>query len=319
MECRGLKASTGAPSFSAKHLGGEALGCGLWELPPGKEVVSFPRAPRHRRACTCVFGHRGRCAPLKGSRPSAPGGVRPPGTGAHQVINDGAEPLVYLSLSAEGADVVEDPTPGRPTRRWALGRPKCFIFKLADARSDGEPGCRVSPRSPTRAAARGGAVAASAPLRYPCVSGVPCVRTSEVAPHSRDEALAALPIAVARARQQDEAGGWRRRNEAVARLLGSSDAQPLASLAGSRPRRTLTRWLDRCASTGAPVDERLGGGRVIVGGSEGHDLERWKSPLKTRCAPGCGTSNRIAENSPDIIARSDPRDLPPRLRQPAIS
>ena len=132
-----------------------------------------------------------------------------------------------------------------------------------------------------------------------------------MAPHSRDEALAALPIAVARARQQD--GSWRLEaaNEAAARLLGSSDAQPLASLAGSTGEATLTRWLDRCASTGAPVDERLelrtgGWHRVIVGGSEGRlTLTVLEEPSEDALRTRLRHFESIAENSPDIIARLD--------------
>lgn len=34
----------------------------------------------------------------------------PPGDGAHQLINDGAEPLIYVGMSApKGVDVVEYP------------------------------------------------------------------------------------------------------------------------------------------------------------------------------------------------------------------
>ncbi|MBI5068309.1 MAG: cupin domain-containing protein [Deltaproteobacteria bacterium] len=94
-----------------KHLGGERLSCGLWELPPGKK--SFPLHVHH---CTeeALFVISG-CGQVR-----TPGGLTAVGPGdfvsfpaggpAHQLVNDGTEPLVYVAMAAVGeADVVEYP------------------------------------------------------------------------------------------------------------------------------------------------------------------------------------------------------------------
>lgn len=127
-----------------KHLGGEALGCGLWELPPGKK--SFPFHEHHvTEEAMYVLSGTAKVRTPEGLTPIGPGDFVSflPGTGAHQVINDGAEPLVYLGLSApKGADVVEYPDAGKVNSSVGTGPDrKRFIFKLADARDyfDGEP------------------------------------------------------------------------------------------------------------------------------------------------------------------------------------
>jgi len=94
-----------------KELAGEKLRCGLWELPPGKR--SFPL---HRHLVTeealFVVSGRAKVRTPDGETPIGPGDwvSFPAGGPAHQLVNDGTEPLVYLGLAAViGADVVEYP------------------------------------------------------------------------------------------------------------------------------------------------------------------------------------------------------------------
>ena len=94
-----------------KGLGGEKLSCGLWELPPGKR--SFPLHVHHvTEEAMFVLAGRARVRTPEGETPVGPGDYVsfPAGGPAHQLLNDGAEPLVYLALSAtQGVDVVEYP------------------------------------------------------------------------------------------------------------------------------------------------------------------------------------------------------------------
>jgi uncharacterized cupin superfamily protein len=68
----------------------------------------------------------------------------PPGGPAHQLVNDGAEPLVYVAMSAgSDADVVLYPEGGKvacAAGRWPTGRR--FLFKEGSQVDywDGEPG-----------------------------------------------------------------------------------------------------------------------------------------------------------------------------------
>ncbi len=129
-----------------KGLGGGRLGAGLWELPPGKR--SFPL---HGHLVTeealFVLSGRGQVRTPSGLSPIGPGDFVsfPPGGPAHQLVNDGTEPLVYLGLSASqgGADVVEYPDSGKVASSvgtWPDVRR--FVFRKDSQVDyfDGEPG-----------------------------------------------------------------------------------------------------------------------------------------------------------------------------------
>jgi uncharacterized cupin superfamily protein len=118
-----------------KALGGEKLMCGLWELPPGKR--SFPLHVHHvgEEAMYVVSGHAKVRTP-EGETEIGPGDYVsfPPGGPAHQLINDGQEPLVYLAMSAvQGFDLVEYPDSGKVASVVGHGpNNKRFIFRQKD-------------------------------------------------------------------------------------------------------------------------------------------------------------------------------------------
>ncbi len=94
-----------------KHLGGEKLACGLWELPPGKK--SFPLHVHHvTEEALFVISGCGQVRTPEGATGIGPGDFVsfPAGGPAHQLVNDGSEPLVYVGMAAvSGVDVVEYP------------------------------------------------------------------------------------------------------------------------------------------------------------------------------------------------------------------
>ena len=96
----------GAFANRRKELGGERLSCGLWELPPGKK--SFPLHLHHvTEEALFVVSGRAQVRTPEGLSPIGPGDFVsfPAGGAAHQLVNDGTEPLVYLAVSAGvGAD-----------------------------------------------------------------------------------------------------------------------------------------------------------------------------------------------------------------------
>ena len=117
-----------------KGLGGEKLSCSLFELQPGKR--SFPFHAHHltEEALYVISG----CARVRtpdGITDIGPGDFVcfPAGGQAHQLINDGAEPMVYLAMSAGvGLDVVEYPDSGKVA--CAVGKPpggKRLVFREA--------------------------------------------------------------------------------------------------------------------------------------------------------------------------------------------
>lgn len=118
-----------------KALGGAGkLSCGLWELPPGKK--SFPFHVHHvTEEAMFVLSGRAKVRTPEGLSEIGPGDFVsfPPGGAAHQLVNDGSEPLVYVAMSATmGVDVVEYPDSGKVAS--ALGQPggagaKRFMFK----------------------------------------------------------------------------------------------------------------------------------------------------------------------------------------------
>lgn len=125
----------GAYSNRRKELGGERLACGLWELAPGKK--SFPlHAHLVTEEALFVLSGRAKVRTPEGETPIGPGDFVsfPAGGPAHQLINDGSEPLVYVAFSAtQGVDVVEYPESGKVAA--AVGRPpypKKWLMRTAD-------------------------------------------------------------------------------------------------------------------------------------------------------------------------------------------
>jgi uncharacterized cupin superfamily protein len=128
-----------------KGLGGERLSCGLWELPPGKR--SFPLHVHHvTEEALFVVSGRGKVRTPEGQEPIGPGDFVsfPAGGPAHQILNDGAEPLVYVGIAAvTGADIVEYPDSNKVACSvGAFPGGRRFVFKR-DGQVDyfeGEPG-----------------------------------------------------------------------------------------------------------------------------------------------------------------------------------
>lgn len=127
-----------------KHLGGEKLACGLWELPPGKK--SFPMHVHHvTEEALFVISGCGQVRTPEGSTAIGPGDFVsfPAGGAAHQLVNDGTEPLVYLGIAAtSGVDVVEYPDSDKVAA--AVGpraTGKRFLFRRGSQVDyfDGEP------------------------------------------------------------------------------------------------------------------------------------------------------------------------------------
>ena len=91
--------------------GGERLRCSVFELPPGKR--SFPlHAHLVTEEAMFVLSGRAKVRTLEGLTELGPGDfvAFPAGGPAHQLLNEGTEPLVYLAMSAGvGADVVQYP------------------------------------------------------------------------------------------------------------------------------------------------------------------------------------------------------------------
>ncbi len=128
-----------------KPLGGQRLTSGLWELPPGK--TSFPlHAHLVTEEALFVLSGRAKVRTPDGLTPIGPGDFVsfPPGGPAHQLLNDGTEPLLYLGLSAaERADVVVYPDSKKVASRVGeFGKGQRWIFREADQADyfDGEPG-----------------------------------------------------------------------------------------------------------------------------------------------------------------------------------
>lgn len=117
-----------------KPLGGEKLTCGLWQLLPGKK--SFPMHSHHvtEEAMFVVSGKAKVRTPEGESAISAGDYVSfPPGGLAHQLINDGTEPMVYVGMSATmGVDLVEYPDSEKIAASvGAPGKGTRYVFKKA--------------------------------------------------------------------------------------------------------------------------------------------------------------------------------------------
>ncbi len=125
----------GAFAQRRKALGGERLTCSLWELAPGKK--SFPlHAHLVTEEALFVVSGRGKVRTPDGLTAIGPGDYVsfPPGGPAHQLVNDGSEPLVYVGMSAvAGADVVEYPDSDKvacSVGAWPSA--KRFVFRRKD-------------------------------------------------------------------------------------------------------------------------------------------------------------------------------------------
>ena len=118
-----------------KALGGERLSCGLWELPPGKR--SFPLHVHHvTEEAMYVVSGRGKVRTPDGETGIGPGDFVSfsPGGTPHQLVNDGAEPLVYLAMAAVmGYDLVEYPDSDKVACSvGAFPNAKRFVFRRKD-------------------------------------------------------------------------------------------------------------------------------------------------------------------------------------------
>ncbi len=121
-----------------KQLGGERMPCSVWELAPGKK--SFPlHAHLVTEEALFVLSGTAKLRTGEGLTPLGPGDYVsfPAGGPAHQLVNDGSEPFVYLGMSAtQGVDVVEYPDSDKVAS--AIGTPgstagaKRYIFKKKD-------------------------------------------------------------------------------------------------------------------------------------------------------------------------------------------
>jgi uncharacterized cupin superfamily protein len=135
-----------APFFQhRKELGrGKSLACGLWQLPPGKK--SFPFHLHHvTEEALFVISGAGKVRTAEGLLAIGPGDFVQfePGKDAHQLVNDGQEPLVYVGVSAgQGMEIVEYPDSNKVSSMvGAYPDVKRFNFKQ-DAQVDyfeGEP------------------------------------------------------------------------------------------------------------------------------------------------------------------------------------
>jgi uncharacterized cupin superfamily protein len=122
----------GAYAQRRKALGQGAISSGLWELPPGKK--SFPLHVHlvTEEALFVISGTAKVRTPAGETALVAGDWVTfPPGGEAHQLINDGAEPFVYLGLSAsKGVDVVQYPESGKVAASVGSGPAgKRFVFR----------------------------------------------------------------------------------------------------------------------------------------------------------------------------------------------
>jgi uncharacterized cupin superfamily protein len=118
-----------------KDLGGEQVRSGLWQLAPGKR--SFPFHMHHvTEEALFVLSGVARVRTPRGETELAPGDYVsfPAGDEAHQLINDGPEPFVYLAVSGPSvAEVVEYPDSDKIACRVGSGSgEKIFVFRRRD-------------------------------------------------------------------------------------------------------------------------------------------------------------------------------------------
>jgi uncharacterized cupin superfamily protein len=130
--------------------GGERLSCGLWELAPG--MKSFPlHSHQITEEALFVISGRAKVRTQEGETAIGPGDfvAFPAGGLAHQLLNDGTEPLVYVGMSAgQGVDVIEYPDSDKvaaavgkwPTGKRYMFRKKDQVEYLADEKDASAPG-----------------------------------------------------------------------------------------------------------------------------------------------------------------------------------
>jgi len=122
-----------------KELGGQKLNSGLWELPPGK--TSFPLHSHAvvEEALFVVSGHA-KVRTSDGDSAIGPGDYVSftAGGPAHQLVNDGAETLVYFAVSSfSEADVVHYPRSGKVAYRVGYREQmERKMFRAGDAVND---------------------------------------------------------------------------------------------------------------------------------------------------------------------------------------
>lgn len=122
----------GAFGQRRKALGSTGkMSAGLWELPPGKKSFPFHMHYVNEEALFVVSGTAKVRTPEGLVSISAGDWVMfPAGDGAHQLINDGSEPMTYLALGVSvGVDVVEYPDSGKITASVFGPERKRFVFK----------------------------------------------------------------------------------------------------------------------------------------------------------------------------------------------
>jgi uncharacterized cupin superfamily protein len=112
------------------------LSAGLWELPPGKR--SFPMHKHHvTEEAMYVISGRAKIRTPDGETAIGPGDYVSflAGGPAHQLVNDGTEPLVYLAfgVNSAGVDIVEYPDSGKIACSIGTGPDrKRFMFRAKD-------------------------------------------------------------------------------------------------------------------------------------------------------------------------------------------
>ncbi len=110
----------GSMHVRRKQLGeaadGEALGCSLYELPPGAEAWPYHYHTANEEAIYVLAGH-GTVRLADDSREIGPGtyvALPADASGGHQLRNDGDEPLRYLAVSTmREPDVTVYPDSGK--------------------------------------------------------------------------------------------------------------------------------------------------------------------------------------------------------------
>jgi uncharacterized cupin superfamily protein len=132
------------PGFGARRarlgyaLGTERLGLSLWELAPGQAAYPYHFHLAEEEVLVVLEG-RPALRDLEGWRRLARGEVVrfPAGVeGAHQLVNDGDEPVRFLAVSTHGQpDVVLYPDEGKigPAERKPDGSGLKLYFKVGDA------------------------------------------------------------------------------------------------------------------------------------------------------------------------------------------
>ena len=92
-------------SYLGRRLGTRRLGASLWHVPPGEAAYPYHYHLGEEELLVVIDG-AGQVRTAEGWRPLERGAVLSFATGergAHQIVNDGSETLVFLSVSTAGA------------------------------------------------------------------------------------------------------------------------------------------------------------------------------------------------------------------------